>query len=105
MKAHPYQTNVRESLQQSVEMCGSYLSRGYDSPSVASKHVFSVCLDELISQVISKSADPMSSSTPSPWQIFPDTPNIHSTVITFRGYLLAIGGWIGSDVHTYQPMQ
>ena len=80
-----------------------YLSRGYDSPSVASNHVFSVCLDELISQVISKSADPMSSSTPSPWQIFPETPNIHSTVITFHGYLLAIGGWIGSDVHTYQP--
>lgn len=38
----------------------------------------------------------------SPWQTLPDTPTIHSTVITFGGGLLAIGGWVSSDIHTYQ---
>ena len=82
-----------------------YLSRGYHSPSVASKQVFSVCLDELISKVIPQSADPKisQSTVPSPWKILPDTPNMHSTVIMFSGCLLAIGGWVSSDVHTYQP--
>ena len=37
------------------------------------------------------------------WQILLDTPTIHSTVIMFGGGLLAIGGWISSDIYAYQP--
>ena len=83
-------------------VCGNmwYLSRGYLSlGSQPNKHVFSICLDELVSKV---SAGPVLSSTSSPWQILPDTPTIHSTVVTFGGGLLAIGGWDSSDIHAYQ---
>ena len=80
-----------------------YLSRGYYSSSGANKHVFSVCLDELISKVILQSAGATSPSTSSPWQTLTDTPTIHSTVVILRGVLLAVGGWVSSDIHAYQP--
>ena len=60
-----------------------YLSRGFSSLG-GNKHVFSVCLDELISQAVSQSAGATSPSTPSPWQTLPDTPLIHSTVLSWR---------------------
>lgn len=79
-----------------------YLSRGSSSMmSQASNHVFCVNLDELISEAISHSDS--SVSTPSPWQPLPDTPLVHSTVVVFRGALLAVGGWKSSSIHLYQP--
>ena len=58
-----------------------YLSRGYSSVGQANKHVFVVCLDELISQAVSQSAGATSPPTPSPWQTLPETPLEHSTVL------------------------
>ena len=78
-----------------------YLSGGYSRR--ANKCVFSVCLDELISQAVSKSAGATSRSTPSPWQTLPDTPLEYSTVLVLNGALLAVGGWKSSAIHLYQP--
>ena len=63
------------------------------------KHVFSVCLDELISQAISQSAG----STTSPWQTLPGTPLTHSTILILNGALLTVGGENSSSIHLYQP--
>ena len=75
-----------------------YLLGGFSS---GSKEVFSVCLDDLISQAISQ---PASTSAPSPWQSLPDTPLAYSTALEFNGALLALGGdYSGSsDIHAYQ---
>ena len=81
-----------------------YLSRGYSSKGAPNKHVFSVCLDDLISQAISLStSESPSTVTPSPWQTLADTPLTNSTVIVFSGALLAVGGWSSSVIHHYQP--
>ena len=80
-----------------------YLSRGFSSKYMPNKRVFSVCLDELISQTVSQSAGASSPSTLSPWQTLPDTPLTHSTVLIFNGALLAVGGWKSSAIHLYQP--
>ena len=76
-----------------------YLSGGYSSQGQANKHVFSVCLDELISQAVSQSA----SSTSSPWQTLPEAPLADSTVLILNGALLTVGGWDSSSIHLYQP--
>ena len=68
-----------------------YLSGGYSSQG-ENKLVFSVCLDELISQAVSQSAGATSPPTPSPWQALPKTPRTGSTVLILRGALLAAGG-------------
>ena len=75
-----------------------YLSRGFSRG--ANKHVFSVCLDELISQAVSQSTTP---SRPSPWQTLPEQPLTHSTVLVLNGALLTVGGWDSSSIHLYQP--
>ena len=83
-----------------------YLSRGFIRVSIpqANKHVFSVCLDELISQAVSQRAgDATSRSTPSPWQTLTDTPLPHSTVLVVNRALLAVGGSDSSAIHHYQP--
>ena len=67
------------------------------------KHVFSVCLDELIPQAVLQSAGATSPSTPSPWQTLPDTPLRGSTVLVLNGALLAVGGEKSSAIHLYQP--
>ena len=74
-----------------------YLSNG------ANKHVFSVNLDELISQALSQSAGNTSPPQPSPWQTLTDTPLIHSTVLVLNGALLTVGGDRSSTIHHYQP--
>ena len=84
-------------------MC--YLLGGFTEED-ASKKVFSVCLDDLISQTASQpasaSAPPI--PVPSPWQSLPDTPMDSSTALAFNGALLAIGGDLGSSaIHMYQP--
>ena len=75
-----------------------YLSRGFSQG--ATKHAFSVCLDELVSQAISQSTTP---SRPSPWQILPEAPLVHSTVLVLNGALLTVGGVGSSSIHLYQP--
>ena len=87
-------------------MC--YLLGGFTDEG-ESKKVFSVCLDDLISQAASQSASASAQPTPvpSPWQSLPDTPVGRSTALAFNGALLAIGGggdyFESSAIHMYQP--
>ena len=77
-----------------------YLLGGYTKVAEASKKVFSVCLDDLISQAVSQPAAP---PTPSPWQSLPDTLLTGSTGLAFNGALLAVGGGYGSTaIYRYQ---
>ena len=76
---------------------GGYTSRG------ASKQVFSVCLDKLVSQAVARSASTTSLSTPSLWHTHPDTPLQKSTALILNGALLAVGGKNSSAIHLYQP--
>ena len=69
----------------------------------ANKHVFSVCLDELISQAVSSSTNVTSPSTPSPWHTLTDTPSTNSTLLILNGALLAVGGYRSSAIHLYRP--
>ena len=86
-------------------MC--YLLGGFTRGSVLSKKVFSVCLDDLVSQAASQSASASAPPTPSPWQSLPDTPLTNSTALAFNGALLAVGGgeWPSSNttIYHYQP--
>ena len=71
-----------------------------------SKKVFSVCLDDLISQAVSQPASASAPPTPSPWQSLPDTPLGRSTALAFNGALLAIGGGDypeSTAIYHYQP--
>ena len=78
-----------------------YLLGGYTNRNAPSKKVFSVCLDDLISQAIS------AAPTPSPWQSLPDTMLERSTALAFNGALLAVAGgdlFSGSTaIYHYQP--
>ena len=83
-------------------MC--YTVGGYAEGPASSKKVFSVCLDDLISQAVSQSASASAPLTPSPWQSLPDTPLINSTALAFNGALLAVGGgWGSTAIYHYQP--
>ena len=84
-------------------MC--YLLGGFTKGSAASKKVFSVCLDSLITQAISQPSCASAPPTSSPWQVLPDTPLNYSTALAFNGALLAVGGGLGGskDIHHYQP--
>ena len=83
-------------------MC--YLLGGYTKGGGASKKVFSVCLDDLISQAVSQPASASAPPTPSPWQSLPDTPLQRSTALVFNGALLAVGGRPGSTaIYHYLP--
>ena len=82
-----------------------YLVGGYTAGG-ASKKVYSVNIDRLISEAISQSASASAPPTPSPWQTLPDTPLTWSTALAVNGALLAIGGggFPGSkDIYHYQP--
>ena len=83
-------------------MC--YLLGGFTEASV-SKKVFSVCLDDLISQAVSQPVSASAPPTPSPWQSLPDTPLDRSTALAFNGTLLAVGGgdWRSTAIYHYQP--
>ena len=85
-----------------VNMC--YLLVGYTMGGIGSKKVFSVCLDDLISQAVSQPASASAPPTPSPWQSLPDTPLAGSTALAFNGALLAVGGGYGNTaIYHYQP--
>ena len=80
-----------------------YPSGGLTSIAESNKHVFSVCLDVLISQAVSQSAGTTSPPTPSPWQTLTELPVTHSTALITRGSLLTFGGGYSSAIHLYQP--
>ena len=81
-----------------------YLLGGYTKGYAASKKVFSVYLDDLISQAVSQPASASAPPTPSPWQSLSDTPLTGSTALAFNGALLAVGGGSGSTaIYHYQP--
>ena len=78
-------------------LLGGLSSRG------ASEQVFSVCLDELVSQAVAHSASTTSLSMPSLWQTLPVTPLTYSTALILNGALLALGGLYSPAIHLYQP--
>ena len=79
----------------------SYLLGGYSQGE--SKRVFSVSLDELISDRTNQ-ASTKSSPSQSPWKELPNTPHANSTALAHDGSLLAIGGAYGRlEIYLYQP--
>ena len=92
--------NVYSEMSSAINGNMWYLSRGRSSERIPNKHVFSVCLDDLISQAVSQSTSP---STPLPWQILTDPPLTNSTVLVFNQALLTVGGLESSAIHLYQP--
>ena len=79
-----------------------YLLGGYSGGS--SRKVYSVCLDDLISQAVPQSAGTRAPSTPSPWTTMPDTPLKCSTALCLNGALMTVGGSRGSTaIYHYQP--
>ena len=82
-----------------------YLLGGYGGHSDsggASKKVFCVNLDDLISQALSQPAGASAPPTPSPWMTLTDTPEAGSTSFSLNGSLLSVGG-LGVIYH-YQPI-
>ena len=80
-----------------------YLVGGF-SKGGQSKKVFSVLLDDLISQAVSQPARARAPPTPSPWMTLPDTPLARSTALAINGALLAVGGgWGSTTINHYQP--
>ena len=81
-----------------------YLLGGYSGGVLSRKEVYSVCLDDLISQAVSQSASTSAPSTPSPWTTMPDTPLELSTALCLNGALMTVGGSEGSTaIYHYQP--
>ena len=82
-----------------------YILGGYTEGGASSEKVFSVCLDDLISQAVSQPASTSAPPTQSPWQSLPDTPLKCSTALAFNGALLAVGGDLfgNTAIYHYQP--
>ena len=81
-----------------------YFLGGYTKRYAVSKKVFSVCLDDLISQAVSLPTSASAPPTPPPWQSLPDTPLAGSTALAFNGALLAVGGGLrNTAIYHYQP--
>ena len=83
-----------------------YLVGGYTRGVRASKKVFGVNTDCLISEAVSQPASASAPPTSSSWQALPDTPLEFSTALAINGALLAIGGSSFSRskvMYHYQP--
>ena len=86
-----------------------YLSGGFSSkgPNIVdifdNKHLFSVCLDELVSQTLSRNLANGGTTLPSPWQTLNDPPLKNSTALVLNGTLLTVGGSRNTDIYCYQP--
>ena len=80
-------------------MC--YLLGGF-SIGYASKKVFSVQIDELISQAVSRPAGASAPPTLSPWMTLSNTPLTNSTILAINGALLAVGGLDSTTIYHYQ---
>ena len=83
-------------------MC--YLLGGYSGRN-AFKKVFSVQLEELISQAVSQPAGANALPKPSLWMSLPDTPLHYSTALAVNGALLMVGGGVEGSrtIYHYQP--
>ena len=83
-------------------MC--YLVDGWSTGGGLSSNVYSVCLDDLISQAVPQAAGTSAPSTPSPWTTMPDTPLEGSTALCLNGALVTVGGsgW-STTIYHYQP--
>ena len=79
-----------------------YLLGGYTEKAASTK-VLTVCVDEIISEVVSQPASASNPPTPSPWQSLPDTPKTGSTSLAFNGALLAVGGGRSPAIYHYKP--
>ena len=98
----PPQPCYRVSTVTIGNMC--YLLGGYTMRGAVSQKVFSVHLDELISQAVSQPAGTRAPPTPSPWMTLPDTPQPLSSALTINGALLAVGGnGDRTTIYHYQP--
>ena len=83
-------------------MC--YLVDGWSTGGGLSRKVYSVCLDDLISQAVLQAAGTSAPSTPSPWTTMPDTPLEGSTALCLNGALMTVGGFVFSKIiYHYQP--
>ena len=90
-----------------------YVLGGFAQDHNISDELYSVCLDDLISQAISATSSAsviQTPPTPSPWQVLPHTPLSLSTAFTLKGALLAIGGentfkrgLVSRAVYVYRP--
>ena len=69
--------------------------------SQANKHVFGICLDDLISHAVLPSIS--ISLVPLLWHTLTDSPLTGSTILIVNGALLAVGGEKSSAIHLYQP--
>ena len=70
----------------------------------ASKKMFCVNLDDLISQALSQPADASAPPTPSLWMTLTDTPESWSTAFSLNRSMLSVGGTRGSTaIYHYQP--
>ena len=71
-----------------------YVLGGFSSKGSSSKTVFSIPLNNLITQALSASApaSPSQCHVHVLWQTLPDTPFVHSTALALNGALMAIGG-------------
>ena len=69
-----------------------YIVGGYSTGGVPSRKVYSVCLDDLISEAVPQSAGTSAPSTPSPWTTMLDTPLEGSTALCLNGALMTVGG-------------
>ena len=83
-------------------MC--YLVGGWSTGGVSSNEVYSVCLDDLISEAVLQAAGTSAPSTPSLWTTMPDTPLGGSTALCLNGSLMTVGGsgW-STTIYHYQP--
>ena len=83
-------------------MC--YLLGGFSTGRYSSKKVFSVQLDELISQAVSQPAGARAPPTSSLWMTLSDTSLAGCSTLAIDGVLLAVGGDFGSTtIYHYQP--
>ena len=93
-----------------------YILGGFTMSGMSSKKVFSVSLEELVTQASSDPSNTPSLQSPlqtistpstlSPWQTLPDMPLIHSTALVLNGALLAVGGeefFASRAMYIYEP--
>ena len=76
---------------------------GAGGDNLFSNQVFSVQLDDFISQAVTRKSE-----LASPWQNLPDTLVTSCTALAFNGALLAIGGnkpgdWRAKHIHLFKP--
>lgn len=83
-----------------------YLTGGWrSSVFTVNKQVFTLPLDELISNAVLPSSEVANAAKQLQWNTIPDVPQELTTVIALQGSLLAVGGSgsTSSDIYMYRP--